>query len=869
MAQNRPCDVSPTSDQDKYSVALVKRSGEWYGLDVPLFQIFPSTQDAPAPVERVSINSFHAGRGHDRFVADQYGFYDSLNGWSTTPGKFHATLQQRWARGLRNADFNMPKSNKVSWKKITGGQSGLAVSFVASASYTATQIILLIRKSVPAGTQLAPGDLHVALFNNNAGVPGTFIDEDTISASAVDVVSQYYVFTVSAVLTVGQTYWIEIYSDLADKANACWEVACDPTVTGKKRAYIPAGYSNTTFAPYYRVTDSSPARQYRPFMLDGCLYLVTTSDDGTTASKLYLNGTRGRATGTQSASTLQDTSFGAYGATLPTDRFVGSYIRIIRGTGRGQVRQITANNGNTFTVSPNWVITPVSGSSEYVVFACDWFVEITGTGLGIVTGPPIIQNGIVYFPQGDGTVIRKMRIDYADADDHAFGSESTTNQNKAYFLDTSYDASEGPQVWRANQSATSGSTPNAAAISVSRASSAPNNTPVGFTTDLTFKTSLLAGENTNLITNIHEHENALYVFKEDGMFLVEGDRVVRVKMGVETAPDPDNGRAAVTAGDKNLYVAFRNDVYLITGSGAYSTNLKNNLPSNRSGPIHSLIAAEGWVFAAINGGDNNYSSVMKFSLDTKTWSEQLRGIFPGFRIRNLQWQPCPETRPRLWLDCQGDMMFQEFPINGVRPFDDKEVRYEHEAVLELPTIDLNTTDPKYFAVLSVTTQGLPTETDTESGHVIVVECQTDNDIGTTTWEHVDYIKKSPTASVVIARGNKRMIRPRLRLISDEPIDPVILETISLSLFTRGRLAHEWSMQFPIRSDDEEQNSVDLLMWLRDVYSKAEPLTMKSRFTLFHDRLVTLADEPRYQLEELDAINSELEAQVWMKLVEVI
>jgi hypothetical protein len=872
MAQTRPCDVRPNGDQDKYSIALMDRGGRWWGLDVPLPQIYPSTANPPPPLERVYLNSFHAGRGFDKFIPDQFGFYQSYNGWSTTPGKYHATLLQKWGRGLRNVDFNMPDANGVTWKPLVGSTKYLSVSFVASASYNAEKIVLLIRKKVPAGTVGAPGTLTVELRENAGGNPGTLMQTVAITADDVaDVISEYYEFDLSPeAIANATTYHVVVYGDTGDKKESCWEIGCDIGAAGK-RSDNGSSWTATTFSPYFRVTDADPLRQYKPFVLDGALYLTAIYDDGVTNSKLYLNGNRGRATGTQTSTTLQDTTHGAYGATvLPTDRFKDAFIRITKGTGRGQVRQITANNGDTYTVSPAWGITPVSGSSEYVVYACDWFVEITPTGFGVVTGNPIIQNKIVYFPQGDGVAIRKMQINYADADVHEFGSETATNQNKAYFLETGFDTAKGePNIWRANQFDTSGSTPNAKAISVSRASSAPNRTPVAFSADLLFAESVLTGDNTNLITNIHFHENTLYVFKEDGLYIVQNDQAALVRLGVETAPDVDNGRTAVTAGDKQLYIAFRNDVYLISGGGAYSTGLKVNMPSNLTGPVVDLEAAEGWVFAAINGGNNNYSSVMMFALDTKTWREHLRSYALGRRIRNVQWQNCPETRPRLWIDVGGEMMYQEFPISGVRPYDDKEIKYQHETVIELPTIDLGTTDPKYFAVLTVTSQGLASEGDTESGHVIVVECQTDNDIGTNKWEHVDYIKVSPTAQVEMARGSKRMIRPRLRLISNEAADPVIVETIGLSLFTRNRLAHEWTMQFPIRGDDEEQNSTDLLMALREMYAKAESLTMYSRFTLFDNRKVTLADEPKYQVEELDQPNNELEAQIWLKLMEVI
>jgi hypothetical protein len=523
----------------------------------------------------------------------------------------------------------------------------------------------------------------------------------------------------------------------------------------------------------------------------------------------------------------------------------------------GQVRQITANDGTTFTVSPAWDITPVAGSSEYIVYGTDWFQEISGAFAAPVTGRPVTQNSITYFPMGDSTVIHEMAMDYADADVHVFRNEAT---NKAYFLETGYDSTKNePNMWRANESS----------VAVSRASTAPSGTTITYGTDLTFGANILCGDNTSLITHIIDVESVLYVFKEDGLFIVQNDRAARVKMGVEVSPDVNNGYAAAIAGDKNLYASFRHDVYLVSSGGAYPTGMNINLPSERSGVIYSLHPAEGWLFAAINGGTTNTSSIMKFSLDTKTWSEQVRGIAAGYRIRNIQWQNCPDARNRLWYDCEGDMMYQMFPINGVRPYDDKTIYYEHEGVLVLPTIDLGTTDPKHFAVLTVNTQGLPTSDDTEDGSEIVVEIQADNDIGSTSWQHVDYLRASPTDSVVIGRGNIRMLRIRLRLISAQPQDTVIVETIGVSLFARNQLSHEWSMQFGITPDDDEQNSIDTLMWLRNHAQMAEPLTMKSRFTLYHDRTVTLADEPKYQLTELDEANNEMEAQIWLHLSEVI
>src|SRR3990167_9399295 len=68
--------------------------------------------------------------------------------------------------------------------------------------------------------------------------------------------------------------------------------------------------------------------------------------------------------------------------------------------------------------------------------------------------------------------------------------------------------------------------------------------------------------------------------------------------------------------------------------------------------------------------------------------------------------------------------------------------------------------------------------DTEAGHEIVVEYQADNDIGGSTWYFIGSIKRGPTGSVRIQRGNKRALRLRLRPISSEATDPVMIESIS-------------------------------------------------------------------------------------------
>ena len=113
-----------------------------------------------------------------------------------------------------------------------------------------------------------------------------------------------------------------------------------------------------------------------------------------------------------------------------------------------------------------------------------------------------------------------------------------------------------------------------------------------------------------------------------------------------------------------------------------------------------------------------------------------------------------------------------------------------------------------------------------------------------------------------------MIRVRLRGVSSEAYDPVILETVSLSLFTRSQLADQWVVFFQLDGSDEEQPSKELVNWLIEAAQNPQPLRMFSRFHLYHNRVVTIADKPQYVLEELDVDDNEIEASLQLRLTEV-
>lgn len=841
MANVRITGVQPGAALGTYSHEVsISAKGKTYGLrlrkGIKGIQEVISSQDVP--ITKLEQNSWHLGMNAESWVPKQYAFAASMNAWSTTPEKFHATPQFFWAKGLRDADFHMP--GNVTWKPLFGTGSPsyrcLAVTFVSSSiggvSYAAAHGWMLIRKGVKAGAVGAvPGDLTFELRDST----GSVLKTKTVSGTDIpDVVSVYwdFVFSSSQTMTHGNTYSVVIYGASGDTANNCWEVACDTSVAGTAAATPSttwASWAVTTYSPYYRVTDADTARTFEQFIWDKALYLVSINDDRST-SKLFINGVRGKAT-SGSTTTLADTGHGTYGATAwPTDRFAGCYLHAIRGTGKGQIVQITSNTGTTFSFSA--VTIAFDNTTEYVVYGCDWFVEIGTTGLGTVTGKPAIANGIVYFPQGDSTDIRIMHMDYTDADDHAFDVEETKH-NRATFLAEGFDISDGPVLWRANLAATASGSPNGIAVSVGRAPTSPAGVPVPFGTDLTFRISTMTGDNTSMINKIFGHTNKLYVFKEDTLFLVDKDSPVQIKTGLEPSPSIRSGSAVCVGSDTQLYAWLWNDVWIVSSGGVYPTGLNSNrgIPSERSGYVASLAPALGWIFAGMDAESSRTSAIYKYSIDSRTWCENFRALKVGQRIRSVGWQACDGTRPRLWIEMGGEIIYQNFPINGVRPLNDSGLTFQHEWVQETATYDLLSTDPKYIADVIATAAGLAENMNVQAGNKIVVEYQLDTNVGTSNWNDAGAFLLSPKDRIGVQEGSVRKIKFRLRGHSAVAAEPVVLEKFTTILFSRISMRSRWLLTIsPKRQTilgDQEHSPKELFEFLKELSNSAEVVDVQS------------------------------------------
>jgi hypothetical protein len=848
--------IRPKSTTFTHEVALRRPNGQVWGLRLKdgaasLRDAMPQTHP---PFNSINQFSFHLGRGWENTLQKNHmGFWDGKDAWSLTPQKLHATPLMQWSRGLYSQDLHWLQTGveteytDIVWQKIGApGDPYLSTSFV-STGVTATRLQFYIRR---LGN---PGTLTVEVVENSSGDPtGTVRQSITVTKSDVtDFLVVLYEGSPSSYAFVnGTTYHVKFRSSDTDKNN-CWEIGCNPDLTGRKSA-DNVTYSNSDYAPYFRLSTAATG-DYFMFLYDSATYAVK-------GSSLYINGGRGKATSATST-TLADTALA-----MTADRYINAFLRIVRGTGVGQVRRILDNSTTGFTVS-TWDTTP-DNTSEYEVYGTPWFHAVGSTGISGFTSAasgsagltncvsmPAVVNNICYFPQGDTVDIRRMQWN-GSTKVHDFAAETGAGvQGRASFLESGYDPADGPIIWRANNATSTGS---GGASTVSRAKATTWGVALVFLMpNFGGLRGIYIGDTSSKINGIRFHDNTLFVHKENGLFTVSNDRAVERKYGAEDMPSSYNG-VAMASSVQFLYVSFWTTLMQITGGSVGDTKLwLSNLPALRAGHVVSIEAAFGWVFFALDAGAAGDSSVMAWNDESQSFHEVLRGYKTGKRIRAAFWQPCEDANPRLWTQVGSELVYQVFP-QSPRPLADTSIPYQPEFVIESSTIDLFNTNPKYFGSLTVVSKNL-----SRSGHFVEVDYQTDNYVGTSTWMKADPIVTSPEDKTVISAGNKRMIRTRLRGLASNLKVPPTIEMLGMSFFERTVPPEYITLDCKIGPSQKVKNGgaddhkpTELLKALQEMNRRAEVLTVLSIDPELDGQSVTMYLAPRVTKEKYNFLTGQ-------------
>lgn len=754
--------------------------------------------------------TWKGGRGIEKLSTNAEAYWDSKDMWTLSDNHMHQTLLWRFARGLRSSDFFMPDAtHSLAWKQIFGTSAFTDIFFTATASYTAVHYRFWLRKIG------SPGDLTLQLCADSGGVPGSVIQNASITEFDItDTISKLQSFTVTGnALTNGTVYHLLLSCDAGDNKNNHWEIGC---YDGGANGIISSDgitYAQADYDPYYFVSDADTKRRWFSFFLDNAMYIVDRKDDGTTASKLYINGDRGKNTNVGNAATIQDTA-----RSWTTNVWAGAWVRVIRGTGAGQSREIASNTATALTLTSSLDVA-LDTTSEYIIYATEWFTEVTSTGLGVVRSKPCVVNQIVYFPQGSATNIRVM---VWSGTAHSFGDDST---NKASFLIMAVDPSN-VRVWAALNGTGSG----AASTLTYATASAWANLP----TALSFAATKNIGDATYPITGIEEKDGNVYIFKEDGVWMSNYNaQLTRLNSGAEKTPSSSNGRATI-AHQQFIYYSWMHSLVRIYGSSHDDIGQDwsgYGLPEGREGDFSSLDSYTSLLFAAVDAGDAGLSSVLGW--DGIGWHEMVRAYDYGLRIRMVKIQPCPETRNRTWIDMGGDLVFQEMPFKKGTPRLDSGCRFMHEAVIESATIDMGTASglPKFIKELVVSCDNLG------NGNEIHVDYQVDDDVHTDRWIEATTLYESPESSAFLGLSNVRKFAYRLRVLSSDNTVPVDIRGVVPNGYARAPYKMIWTLR--CRADNITARGrlvkPDILMrWLLDNARFPGRIQMKSQYQLAHD-----------------------------------
>lgn len=224
--------------------------------------------------------------------------------------------------------------------------------------------------------------------------------------------------------------------------DSAWDVTPDATsvyllLTG--RWYFMGG--GTTAAGSFKYWDHATQTWSGNLTVTGvptltaeCRLLSTPGMRGSNGKSLgagaFANTTTGFTTGTATAgaaTTLTDANGGVVWA---TNQWANSQVRIVSGTGAGQVRSISSNTGTVLTVSSAWTINPTAGSVyciegndnylyllgnaavtlyRYDIAANTWSTLAPGVARGAVTGAGVWAEWISGVTGSDWTAPNAVR----------------------------------------------------------------------------------------------------------------------------------------------------------------------------------------------------------------------------------------------------------------------------------------------------------------------------------------------------------------------------------------------------------------------------------------------------------------------------
>ena len=341
------------------------------------------------------------------------------------------------------------------------------------------------------------------------------------------------------------------------------------------------------------------------------------------------------------------------------------------------------------------------------------------------------------------------------------GQDDATGGNKADFVLAAVHKEDGPQIWRAENDN----------HYLSRAN------VEDFNTDLTFGDDIELPDDFDIVA-LEEYQGKIWARTRADVWFCVNDKVERLPTGLDRVIETRDF-APMLAKDLFLYITWSHSVEryyqgTLDDMGPWKME---GLPEERRGPISFIESGIGGIFVGIDAGASGVSSVLWNN--GKGYHEVWRAPRAGVRVWNGKWQSVSGAKPRLWISAGADLYYLEFAQDAINPLQDSTVNYMHEACVISSTIDMEAAAlPKAFRELVAWTENLV------SGIEVAVDYQVDEDVGTDNWIIAGTYYQEGEGSVDINEGNRRRIRYRLRLRTNNSDVPPVVEATVLEGFGR-------------------------------------------------------------------------------------
>ena len=311
---------------------------------------------------------------------------------------------------------------------------------------------------------------------------------------------------------------------------------------------------------------------------------------------------------------------------------------------------------------------------------------------------------------------------------------------------------------------------------------------------------------------------------------------------LQTVMEEWNGKVSMV---HNIYYYFRwmrggIQRYYNQQVDAVGPDRDSGLPANRQGQIADMLAYPARYFAAIDAGEDGYSSVLLNN--NSGWHEIYRAPNAGERITALGFQTISGDRPdRLWISVGDDIVWLVMPSNVLKAVYDNAAEYTHESVMVSSWFSIGMVDViKQWGSMNVMAEYLE-----QDGVYIEADYQIDQD---PTWYPMsEHYVTSPTQEIKFKANfgvTAKRLRYRLRLQTNDKyktpfVKACVLKTVIKvgTKYCYAASCRNLQEDVNLRGEVEDISPYDRLNTLIEWANNATALHMLAFTSPFDDHIV--------------------------------